>query len=273
MPAFSRLSFHVFQCLLGVALCLALVQLPAHAENPAEVETCDRLQAPVPSGVGAELPATLEILSWNIQKTSKSGWESDLARLGSGVDLAFIQEADPQAGMHSLMPSIAHQAFAEGYSRTGVMTLSTHQPGWHCTLSYREPWLGSAKATSVTAFPLAQRDEQLLAVNLHAVNFSLGLVDFTRQFATLRSLLALHQGPVILAGDLNTWNAGRQALVDQFTLEFGLTPVEFKPDLRTTAFGRALDHIYIRGMRAELAEVIPVSSSDHNPLRVRLALL
>ena len=51
-----------------------------------------------------------------------------------------------------------------------------------------------------------------------------------------------------------------------------LLPVSFEPDLRSRPLGRALDHIYIRGMRAERAEVIPVDSSDHNPLRVRLAL-
>ena len=39
------------------------------------------------------------------------------------------------------------------------------------------------------------------------------------------------------------------------------------------AFGRALDHIYVRGLRASDARVIPVSSSDHNPLRVRLGFL
>jgi endonuclease/exonuclease/phosphatase (EEP) superfamily protein YafD len=54
--------------------------------------------------------------------------------------------------------------------------------------------------------------------------------------------------------------------------EYGLEPVSFEPDLRTRVFGRALDHIYIRGLRALSAEVIPVGTSDHNPLRVRLGL-
>jgi len=61
--------------------------------------------------------------------------------------------------------------------------------------------------------------------------------------------------------------------VDKFMSKHGLGPVAFQPDLRTTTFGHALDHIYVRGMRAKLAQVIQVSSSDHNALRVRLALL
>jgi len=145
-----------------------------------------------------KLPSTLEILSWNIQKTRKSGWQADLARLGTDLDLVFIQEADPDAALHKQLPSTRHQTFAEGYNRTGVMTLSAGAPGWHCTLSIREPWLGSQKATNVTSYQL---------------------------------------------------------------------------DLRSTAFGRALDHVYVRGLQAKSAEVIPVQSSDHNPLRVRLALL
>ena len=89
----------------------------------------------------------------------------------------------------------------------------------------------------------------------------------------LRALLDRHEGPVIVAGDLNTWSGSRQALVDTFMQEHGLGSVTFEPDLRTTAFGRALDHIYVRGLRASDARVIPVSCSDHNPLRVRLGFL
>ena len=110
-----------------------------------------------------------------------------------------------------------------------------------------------------------------MTINLHAVNFALGLEDFQAQFRALTDVLIRHQGPVILAGDLNTWSNDRQSLVDEFMLKHGLGPVAFEPDLRTTAFGRALDHIYVRGMQAQFARVIPVTSSDHNPLRVRLA--
>ena len=108
---------------------------------------------------------------------------------------------------------------------------------------------------------------------MHAVNFAMGLQGFQQQIHALEELLVEHQGPVIIAGDLNTWSAGRQQLVDTFMQRFALTAVDFAPDLRTTAFGRALDHIYIRGMKPHTAEVIPVSSSDHNPLRVSLQIL
>lgn len=228
------------------------------------------------AGPDNALPGQLEILSWNIQKASNTGWAEDLAELAGGIDLAFIQEASLQAQIPAVFQAPLHQEFAAGYTtgsqETGVMTLSSGSPSLHCNLTIREPWLGTPKATSVTQFALADREDRLLAINLHAVNFALGLEDFRRQFGALDELLANHQGPVILAGDLNTWSSQRQALVDEFAEKYGLGPVAFSPDRRSTAFGRALDHIYIRGMRPLAAQVIEVSTSDHNPLRVSLSL-
>ena len=169
-----------------------------------------------------------------------------------------------------------HQTFVPGYTTaelaTGVMTLSSSAPSMSCDFTSWEPWLGTPKATSVTEFSLANRGDRLLAINLHAVNFALGVADFQRQFDALREVLGNHRGPIILAGDLNTWSDERRTLVTNFMEQYDLTPVAFTPDLRTRYFGQALDHLYVRGMRAESARVLPVSTSDHNPLRVRLVL-
>lgn len=252
---------------LSFALCLITSAAPTLAQT---VDHCTSAVA-----AGEELSDQVDILSWNIQKASHSGWAQDLAELAGGVNLAFIQEASVQARIPRVLAGL-YQAFARGYSttedETGVMTLSSSSPSLDCQFTSWEPWLGTPKATSVTEFPLAGRTDRLLAINLHAVNFALGLDDFRRQFQSLVDLLARHEGPVILAGDLNTWSQERQALVDTFTSEFGLTPVAFNPDLRSTVFGRALDHIYVRGMHTVAARVVPVATSDHNPLLVRLAL-
>ena len=240
-----------------------------------QTDQCASALGQVVTTEGGELANELEILSWNIQKAGNSGWADDLASFGTDVNLAFIQEASVQARIPQAIQGDMFQAFAAGYTttsqQTGVMTLSSSSPSVHCNLTSWEPWLGTPKATSITEYPIQGRDERLLTINLHAVNFALGLVNFQGQFQALNDVLNSHQGPIILAGDLNTWSGKRQDLVDQFMGKHGLTPVAFEPDLRTTTFGHALDHIYIRGMRAELARVIPVSSSDHNPLRVRLA--
>jgi endonuclease/exonuclease/phosphatase (EEP) superfamily protein YafD len=253
---------------LALTLWLIVAAAPALAQPPDQCTTAVTR--------GEELSGQLDILSWNIQKSSNTGWDRDLAELSGGVNLAFIQEASIQARIPEVLAGPLYQEFAQGYTtpeyETGVMTLSSSSPSLSCRFTSWEPWLGTPKATSVTEFPLAGRAERLLAINLHAVNFAWGLEDFRQQFRALKDLLARHRGPVILAGDLNTWSQERQALVDEFTTEYGLAPVAFNPDLRSTVFGRALDHIYIRGLHTLAARVVPVATSDHNPLLVKLAL-
>jgi endonuclease/exonuclease/phosphatase (EEP) superfamily protein YafD len=253
--------------ILSAAVYLKAAEPPACSFDPAQ-ETV--LQ-------GGELTGDLEILSWNIQKANNPGWAEDLASFSQDIDLAFIQEASVQAQIPQAIPMDLYSNFAAGYTTasqaTGVLTLSTGNPSVHCQLTAQEPWLGTPKATSITAYPLQDREDRLLAINLHAINFDLGLKSFQSQFEVLREVLANHQGPIILAGDLNTWSDERQSLVDDFLLEYGLGSVTFEPDLRTRAFGRALDHIYTRGLRANDAKVIPVSSSDHNALRVKLGVI
>jgi endonuclease/exonuclease/phosphatase (EEP) superfamily protein YafD len=229
------------------------------------------------TGSEQHLDSSLRFLSWNIQKASNQGWRDDLRSLSDGIELAFIQEAAVQAALPQVMPLRLHQAFAAGYATrtrdTGVLTLSAGTPSLRCRLTAREPWLGTPKATSVTEYPIRGRRERLLAVNMHAVNFTLGLKEFREQIHALEALMDKHRGPVIFAGDLNTWSIGRQALVDAFMQKYGLHPVHFKPDLRSTVFGNALDHVYVRGIRARSARVEPVSSSDHNALLVHLEIL
>lgn len=259
-----------------LAASMVIAPEPAPAAGPQPESQCAQFPFFEIESVETALAGELEILSWNIQKARNTGWHEDLANLGGSVDLAFIQEASTQAGIGNFIPGALHAAFSRGYTtetmETGVMTLSAGLPSMHCNFTTREPWLGTPKATSVTSYPLKDRDERLLTINLHAVNFAFGLKEFQHQFAELRELLSTHEGPVILAGDLNTWSRKRQSLVDEFVAEHGLQPVSFEPDLRTRIFGWALDHIYVRGMHALSAEVIPVKSSDHNPLRVRLGL-
>lgn len=230
-----------------------------------------------PTAQGQALSGHLDVLSWNIQKASNDGWARELAELAGDVHLAFIQEAAVQAMIPDVIPgSPLYQAFTRGYTtgnlETGVMTLSSHSPSMLCNFTAVEPWLGTPKAVTVTEHPLAGRQDRLLAINIHAVNFTFGVDDFRRQLEPLAQLLAQHRGPAILAGDFNTWSDARQQLVDQLLSRQGLSALQFAEDRRTTAFGRPLDHIYVRGLRAEHAEVIPVTSSDHNALRARLWL-
>lgn len=214
----------------------------------------------------------MQILIWNIEKAGNAGWDADLGTLGANSDLVLIQEASVQAMIAKALPQPLFQAFAAGYTNstteTGVLTLSTVEPSLHCRLNAREPWLRTPKATNITEYPIESLDRRLLVINLHAVNFSFGLVDFKTQMKALEPLLSRHIGPLIVAGDFNTWSGKRFRSLRDFMAKHQLAPVTFEPDQRTRFWSRPVDHVYLRGLELVEASAIKVGSSDHNPLLI-----
>lgn len=263
---------------LAVLAGVSFAHLQAWSNDFEELSDCQQVKKESDDSIlSRALGDELEILSWNIQKTSNQNWQQDLARLGDSAHLILFQEAVHKADFSQAIPVETHNEFAPGYRRgdlqTGVMTVSASSPTVACDLSINEPWLRTPKATSIAQYRLENREEHLLVVNLHAVNFSLGMKSYQSQLSALDEYLESHPGPIILAGDLNTWSKKRLAFVNEFTGRHGLNPVVFEPDHRSKVFGKALDHVYVRGMEAHFAEAIQVDSSDHNPLRVKLRLL
>ena len=167
-------------------------------------------------------------------------------------------------------------SFAPGYktatASTGVMTLSNTTPLTHCNLLDHEPWLRSPKAISITQFALESTDETLAVVNVHAINFTLGIIDFENQITKIEAALADHQGPVILAGDFNTWRRHRVEVLQAMTDRLQLTELSFAVDNRITPLGNVVDRVLIRGLTAIDASTEIVDSSDHNPMSITLSM-
>tara|TARA_R110002073_G_scaffold188011_1_gene346738 strand:- start:989 stop:1903 length:915 start_codon:yes stop_codon:yes gene_type:complete len=269
--------FQLKKISLAVLAGVSFAGIEAWSKDVEDSGSCEKIESMDSQVQTSALGNELEIISWNIQKTSNPGWQKDLASLTDTANLVFIQEAVLEADYSASIPADNHRAFAPGYRRgelqTGVMTVSESNPTVACDLSISEPWLRTPKATSISQYSLHERDENLLVINLHAVNFAFGTRSYNKQLSELDEYLEAHPGPVILAGDLNTWSRKRLNLVNDFMSRHGLTAVTFEPDHRSKVFGKALDHIYVRGLEAHFAETIKVDSSDHNPLRVRLRLL
>lgn len=232
-------------------------------------------------GLGANrsqtsLPAVFGLLSWNIRKGLDSGWEADLQRLSNSAHLVFLQEARPGAPLREVLKSHPYQHFVPGFrfagQPTGVVTASAMQSAMFCSLRSREPWLGTPKGTSITLYALGEQREALLAINLHGINLSIGTRVFREQIQALEPLLAAHTGPIVVGGDLNAWSGQRLAAVNSLAARHGLQHVSFQPDLRSRIVGLAMDYIYLRGLDIIIAEALPVTSSDHNPLLLKLAL-
>ncbi len=155
---------------------------------------------------------------------------------------------------------------AQGWKTSGVLTVARAGPINLCSYQHKEPILGTPKASLLTVYRLAGTENTLLVVNVHAVNFAVGLSEFRNQVRDLYEVIGRHDGPVIFSGDFNTWRSSRLKILRSLNAEHGLHPIRFADDKRTRMFGHALDHIFVRGLRALSAHVKPVDSSDHNPL-------
>lgn len=188
---FPGTIFNAWRALPALLIMLPLT-LASHAPGAHASQQCAQSLGQPFAAQGEALQGELEILSWNIQKASNTGWAEDLAEMSDDIHLAFIQEASLQAQIPQAIPTPLVQAFAAGYTTarqdTGVMTLSSSSPSLHCIFTAWEPWLGTPKATTITEYPLQGRDERLLTINVHAVNFTFGLENLQQQFGALSTL-------------------------------------------------------------------------------------
>ena len=252
-------------------------QLPDVTAGLSHAEICaDSLAGRAVPGYAPLDSGDIEILNWNIRKGLNPEWAADLDAIGDRPDLMLFQEAALHTDDWGSLASSRHRSFAPGYrtkrSLTGVMTVSAAQPLTQCTLVSHEPWLRSPKATMISEYALTGTDDTLLVVNVHSVNFTFGVRDFTRQINEIQSVIAEHDGPVLLSGDFNTWRWRRAAIVEQAADSLGLKKLDFDIDHRKRVFGQALDHIYVRGFEVMQATTSQVRTSDHNPMSVRLRL-
>ena len=254
------------------ALAAAPVPQIVSADNARQCDTALSAARQVATAGGLTFP--LNVFSWNVHKVHKPAVLDDFGELADTAHLIFVQEAVPSRQLPSLADRAFVPAFVPGYVQnetpTGVLTLSRTSHLVHCRLLSLEPWLRTPKATSVTLYPLIDRQERLLAINIHAINFTLGVSDYQNQLAALTDLITAHEGPIIFGGDLNSWSPARQQVLQHFTSKMGLVAVPFDPDHRVTVFGRPLDHLYVRGLTWGHTTTHKVTTSDHNPLLATL---
>jgi len=218
-------------------------------------------------------PRRIRILSWNVHKEGDHGWQSDLARLLDGTDVLLLQEAVVSPELRTVIERagvswVLASAFEYRGAEYGVLTATRVAPAAACTLRAYEPLLGIPKAALITRFHLQGHDTTLVIANLHAINFTLGTADYRAQLQAIGDALAVHRGPIILAGDFNTWNDARSEAVHDLASRLSLEEVAFAIDERTLFFGHVFDRVYTRGVDVIDARASIVRSSDHNPVAV-----
>jgi endonuclease/exonuclease/phosphatase (EEP) superfamily protein YafD len=220
---------------------------------------------------------TLRVLSWNLHKNGDPGWDADLARIAADSDLLLIQEAALTVGLKQVLvkagfDGLLASAFALDGHETGVLSAARVRPTSACVQRHFEPLLQLPKSAVITRYGLPGSAEGLAVANLHAINFTLGLVDYRAQLEAIARELADHRGPVIVAGDFNTWSRTRLEVVHDVMQRMGLQPVLPQVDTRSRFFGQQVDYVFVRGLEVVRAEAPEVESSDHNPVLATLRL-
>jgi len=214
----------------------------------------------------------LNLLVWNIFKENRSNALSKLFHLSKDRQLIMLQEV-------KLSRSFTHyakknhwdfyhiDAFGYRNNKNGVLTAAKTPPNKVCGYLEMEPWLRLPKSSLISYYPLS--NGSLLAVaNIHAVNFSLGLQEYRHQVNQLVVQLKFHRGPIILAGDFNSWNEERIKVVNEAAEKLNLQEVHYENGLLRKQFlsGPPLDHIFFRGLEEIATTVIRTNASDHNAI-------
>lgn len=218
----------------------------------------------------------LSVSTWNIYKQNRQGWEQQLANLNRASQLVLLQEAGLSTELrqfirHAQLKVSMAKAFTLFDTAYGVMNLSHTEVKSACAFTATEPLIRVEKSGILAYYPLSS-GEELLVVNLHGINFEWTLTHYSRQFEALALELEKHQGPIILAGDFNTWRAQRLNLVSEFAKRFNLSEIRYRVDERQRVFGLPLDHLYYRGLIFLGAESLATESSDHNPITANFRL-
>lgn len=216
----------------------------------------------------------LKILVWNVWKGKRGeAWRRDFLKLASDRHLVLIQEAVSDNSMSDLLHGTKgrhewHMAASFEWSfshKTGVATGAVASPsGRHFIRgSERELFVWTPKISLSTLFDREQ-GEPLLVINTHVVNFTT-TASFVRFVEELVRTLEAHKGPLILAGDFNTWNFKRWLSLLEILAKMGVEPISFGDDPRWLK----LDHVFVRGLKPRLTQIRDdIESSDHFPLLV-----
>ena len=228
-------------------------------------------------------PERIDILVWNMQKGIRDTWHADYQQLSLGKDILLLQEVlldDNMGGVLDEHDDYAYHVAAsfrdtwDDHVVSGVATASTARPlaTSYQRSHYREPLIDTPKMAMITEYSLASTDATLLTANIHAINF-VSKKKHRHMLEELEAELTGHDGPIILAGDFNTWSDEKTRTLMQMVERLGLIEVSFSDDHRTRMFGNALDWVFARGLSVESSQVHGhMVGSDHKPMEVTFSL-
>lgn len=216
---------------------------------------------------------TILITVFNVQKTQNGSWSDEVFKaLVEGSDLVLVQESIDRFPNYKYEGSYYIDYFYKSWGNitynTGLTSLTRvpFDEAMRLVSVDTEPIAATPKVTSVEKYSVFGLEHKLLVANTHAINFT-GFSAFKRQISAVAKRLSEHEGPIVWAGDFNTWSSRRKKYLDEVMLSLGLKEVIFEK--RSESF-LVLDHVYVRGAKVRYAEQLQVGISDHEPLKFSL---
>jgi len=224
------------------------------------------------------IPDVFGVLCWNIHKKNHKniGFKSYLKQLleKSKIDLLLLQEANFKDDRHFTLPELTFDAAANLEYRGefyGVLSASRVESKYsQAFLSEgRESLIGPHKSLLLSAYPFKE-GSTLLVLNVHAINFRENQ-HYHKELERFLELMKDHTGPMIIAGDFNSWNKKRMSKLHEIREKLGLLAVPFSQTDNVKSFmGNHLDFIFYRGVELLEHTVLQEHAlSDHNPLVAR----
>jgi len=240
----------------------------------------------------ANINDSIRILNWNIHKEGNlSEWKKVITHIvkDKKPDFILLQEVrlDGKVGDFiskdlkygwEFSPNL-YQGKYDTYS--GVLTASHIKPKMvESALSNGTELFSKIQKTVLfTKYPVGSPSLELLVVNIHGININIDLDGFKEQIRYIAEVVMRHDGPVILAGDFNTWKEARLDHLSKLVKEMELVKIDFgsNADYVETMFGNPLDHIFISKEKLEVIKgsqdvIVDIKSSDHSPLFVELRI-
>ena len=216
---------------------------------------------------------SISILNWNIYKEQRENWESDLRKFSSELDIMLIQEALLTQDLRKLLKDqnrhwSLNTAFYYDDLEAGVMNASKIESITSCGIRTTEPFIRVPKTVLISRYPIAGASQDLVVANIHGINFTLGTEVYQQQLNGLKNVLAKHTGPIVLAGDFNSWSEQRLEIIKEVISALSLQSLSYKNHNRVTIFGNTIDHVFYRGLEVVSQDTYKVTSSDHNPIKV-----
>jgi endonuclease/exonuclease/phosphatase (EEP) superfamily protein YafD len=220
---------------------------------------------------------SISLLNWNAYKGSGKNWAADFEQLSQAKDIITLQEARLDDHLHQTLDTLKlywnlTTAFLYNNLNVGVLTAARVPPISRCSIYSKEPIIQLPKTLIVNLYPLSDSEHQLLVANIHSINFTFGTNKYKEQITALQRVIQQHNGPVIVAGDFNSWSDRRMQIITQFKNDLSLSSLPYQDHNRTQIFGNAIDHIFYRDLSPTNIETPEVNSSDHNPIIVTFQL-